>query len=71
VASAVSRAEELGVRSVIAVVDDGGNLTALCRMDGAPAGSKTFSSTGAEGFLLGGVEEVEDAPGHGGSVREQ
>lgn len=28
-------------------------------------------SCGVKGLLLGGVEEVEDAPGHGGPVREE
>jgi uncharacterized protein GlcG (DUF336 family) len=51
--AAVSRAEELGARSVIAVVDDGGNLTALCRMDGAPVVSIAVAQNKAYTALLG------------------
>ncbi len=36
VAAAVAKAEELGCRQNVAVVDDGGNLKAFGRMDGAP-----------------------------------
>ncbi len=36
VAAAVAKAEELGCKQNVAVVDDGGNLKALGRMDGAP-----------------------------------
>jgi len=51
--AAVTRAEELGVRSVIAVVDDSGNLTALCRMDGAPVVSIAVAQNKAYTALLG------------------
>ncbi len=36
VAAAVTKAEELGCKQNVAVVDDGGNLKAFGRMDGAP-----------------------------------
>lgn len=36
VAAAVRKAEELGCKQNVAVVDDGGNLTAFGSMDGAP-----------------------------------
>lgn len=36
VAGAVAKAEEIGQRSVVAVVDAAGELKAFCRMDGAP-----------------------------------
>ena len=36
VAAAVAKAEELGCKQSVAVVDDGGNLKAFGRMDGAP-----------------------------------
>ena len=36
VAAAVAKAEELGCKQNVAVVDEGGNLKALGRMDGAP-----------------------------------
>ncbi len=36
VAAAIARAEELGCKQNVAVVDDGGNLKAFGRMDGAP-----------------------------------
>ena len=36
VAAAIAKAEELGCKQNVAVVDDGGNLKAFGRMDGAP-----------------------------------
>jgi uncharacterized protein GlcG (DUF336 family) len=36
VAAAMAKARELGVRENVAVLDDGGNLMAFGRMDGAP-----------------------------------
>jgi uncharacterized protein GlcG (DUF336 family) len=51
--AALGRAEELGVPSVIAVIDDSGNLTALCRMDGAPVVSITVAQNKAYTALLG------------------
>jgi uncharacterized protein GlcG (DUF336 family) len=34
--AAVAKASELGVRENVAILDDGGNLKAFTRMDGAP-----------------------------------
>jgi uncharacterized protein GlcG (DUF336 family) len=34
--AAVAKARELGVTEIVAIVDDGGNLKAFQRMDGAP-----------------------------------
>jgi uncharacterized protein GlcG (DUF336 family) len=34
--AAVAKAEELGVAENVAILDDGGNLKAFTRMDGAP-----------------------------------
>jgi uncharacterized protein GlcG (DUF336 family) len=34
--AAVAKARELGVSENVAILDDGGNLKAFCRMDGAP-----------------------------------
>jgi uncharacterized protein GlcG (DUF336 family) len=51
--AAVARAGDLGVRSVVAVVDDSGNLTALCRMDGAPVVSIAVAQNKAYTALLG------------------
>jgi len=34
--AAVAKARELHVYENVAILDDGGNLTAFCRMDGAP-----------------------------------
>src|SRR5262245_24885979 len=53
VEAAVARADELGARSVVAVLDDGGNLTALCRMDGAPVVSIAVAQNKAYTALLG------------------
>lgn len=36
VAAAIAKAEELGCKQNVAVIDDGGNLKAFARMDGAP-----------------------------------
>ena len=51
--AAVARADALGVRSVVAVVDDSGNLTALCRMDGAPVVSIGVAQNKAYTALFG------------------
>ena len=48
--AAVAKARELGVRENVAILDDGGNLKACCRMDGAPilciemAQNKTYTA---------------------------
>ena len=34
---AVAKARQIGVAENIAILDDGGNLKAFCRMDGAPS----------------------------------
>lgn len=36
VAAAIAKAQELGCHQNVAVIDDGGNLKAFARMDGAP-----------------------------------
>ena len=36
VEAAVAKARELGIRENVAILDDGGNLKAFSRMDGAP-----------------------------------
>ncbi len=36
VAAAVAKAEELGCQQNVAIIDEGGNLKAFARMDGAP-----------------------------------
>jgi uncharacterized protein GlcG (DUF336 family) len=51
--AAAARAAALGARSVIAVVDDSGNLTALHRMDGAPVVSISVAQNKAYTALLG------------------
>jgi uncharacterized protein GlcG (DUF336 family) len=51
--AAVARADEHGVRSVVAVLDDSGNLTALSRMDGAPVVSIGVAQNKAYTALLG------------------
>lgn len=51
--AAVARADALGTRSVVAVVDDSGHLTALCRMDGAPVVSIGVAQNKAYTALLG------------------
>ena len=51
--AAAARAEALGARSVVAIVDDSGNLTALHRMDGAPVVSISVAQNKAYTALLG------------------
>ncbi len=54
VEAATARAKELGVKQNVAVVDDGGNLKAFARMDGAPLlgieGSQRKAYTALFGF---------------------
>ena len=54
VEAAIARAKELGVKQNVAVVDDGGNLKAFARMDGAPLlgieGSQRKAYTALFGF---------------------
>jgi uncharacterized protein GlcG (DUF336 family) len=45
--AAVAKAEEVGQRSVVAVVDVAGELKAFCRMDGAPLLSVTIAENKA------------------------
>jgi glc operon protein GlcG len=49
IAGALEHADQLGVRITVAIVDEGGLLQALCRMDGAPP----LSSQIAEGKAVG------------------
>ena len=57
VEAAIARAKELGVKQNVAVVDDGGNLKAFARMDGAPLlgieGSQRKAYTALFGFWHG------------------
>jgi glc operon protein GlcG len=56
--AALAHAEELGARVCVAVVDNGGNLTALSRMDGA-----TFATTELA------VDKAATAAGYGMSTQ--
>src|SRR5229473_2254842 len=51
--AAVAKATELGVRENVAIVDDGGNLKAFSRMDGAPILSIEISQHKAYTALFG------------------
>ena len=51
--AAVAEARELGVRENVAIIDDGGNLTAFGRMDGAPILSTEIAQNKAFTALFG------------------
>ena len=53
IAAAVAEAEALGVPQVIAIVDDGARLKAMCRMDDAPLPSIEVAQDKAYTALLG------------------
>jgi uncharacterized protein GlcG (DUF336 family) len=51
--AAVAKARELGVRENVAILDDGGNLKAFSRMDGAPILSIEIAQNKAYTALFG------------------
>ena len=51
--AAVAKAKELGVRENVAILDDGGNLLAFSRMDGAPILSIEIAHNKAYTALFG------------------
>jgi uncharacterized protein GlcG (DUF336 family) len=51
--AAVAKARKLGVHENVAIVDDGGNLKAFCRMDGAPILSIEIAQNKAYTALFG------------------
>jgi uncharacterized protein GlcG (DUF336 family) len=51
--AAVAKAGEIGVRENVAILDDGGNLTAFGRMDGAPILSIEIAQNKAYTALFG------------------
>lgn len=51
--AAVAKANSLGVPQNIAILDDGGNLKAFCRMDGAPILSIEIAQNKAYTALFG------------------
>src|SRR5439155_5910074 len=51
--AAVAKASELGVRENVAILDDGGNLKAFSRMDGAPLLSIEIAQNKAYTALFG------------------
>jgi uncharacterized protein GlcG (DUF336 family) len=53
VAAAVAKARELGVSENVAILDDGGNLKAFSRMDGAPILSIEIAQNKAYTALFG------------------
>jgi uncharacterized protein GlcG (DUF336 family) len=53
VAAAVTKAQELGVPQVVAVLDESGLLKAFCRMDGAPLVSIEVAQNKAYTALFG------------------
>ena len=53
VAEAVAKAREIGVSENVAILDDGGNLKAFCRMDGAPILSIEIAQNKAYTALFG------------------
>ena len=52
IARAQAKASELGIRVTVAVVDEGGWLTALARMDGAPPISSQVAEAKAVGAAM-------------------
>ena len=50
---ALTKARELGVTENVAILDDGGNLKAFCRMDGAPILSIEMAQNKAYTALFG------------------
>jgi glc operon protein GlcG len=52
VSRAQAKAAELGINVTVAVVDDGGHLVALARMDGAPAISAQVAEAKAVGAAM-------------------
>ena len=50
---AVAKARTIGVSENVAVLDDGGNLKAFCRMDGAPILSTEIAQNKAYTALFG------------------
>ena len=53
--AAVAKARELGVTENVAILDDGGNLKAFSRMDGAPILSIEMAQNKAYTALFGGT----------------
>jgi uncharacterized protein GlcG (DUF336 family) len=53
VSKAVAKARELGVSENVAILDDGGNLKAFSRMDGAPISAIEMAQNEAYTALLG------------------
>jgi uncharacterized protein GlcG (DUF336 family) len=51
--AAVAKARELGVAENVAILDDGGNLKAFSRMDGAPIPTTEMAQNKAYTALLG------------------
>ena len=51
--AAVAKARELGVAETVAILDDGGNLKAFSRMDGAPIPTIEMAQNKAYTALLG------------------
>ncbi len=51
--TAVAKAKEIGVSENVAILDDGGNLKAFSRMDGAPIPTIEMAQNKAYTALLG------------------
>lgn len=69
VARALAKATELGIRVTVAIVDEGGLLVTLARMDGAPPLSPQIAEAKAVGAAMlnrdgaGLAELAKDRPG--------
>src|SRR5277367_3726886 len=62
--AAVAKAKELGVAENVTILDDGGNLKAFSRMDGAPVPTIEMAQNKAYTALLGvSTQEFQVYPG--------
>ncbi len=64
--AAVAKAREIGVTENVAILDDGGNLKAFSRMDGAPILSIEMALIQGDPSLLAGIPTLARVAAWGG-----